>query len=139
MKPKHSTLPGYKRLFTSRPPLQTDRVQESFFHSARLGPDADWHLYGNPQGTAYLHAHAAVWLRWVGSSQREADSGGWLISWTATHQLLATNMPCYYEGGLGDHKEKESEKTRIYFIPEGFMNDCCGPNSPNSTAVALIQ
>lgn len=131
VKPKHSMLPGYKRLFTSRSPPQTDRVQESFFHSTRLGPDADWHLYGNPQGTTYLHAHAVVWLRWVGRSQREADSGGWLISWTATHQLLATNRPRYYGGGLGDHREKESEKIQRYLVPTGFLNDCCGQKTPN--------
>lgn len=54
---------------------------------------------------------AAVWLRRVGRSQREADSGGWLISWTATHQLLATNMCCYYGGGL--EAIKRSEETEI--------------------------
>lgn len=135
-KPKHSRLPGYRSLFTSRSPLQTDRVQESFFLSTRLGPDADWHLYGNPRGTTYLHTHAAVWLWRVGCSQREADSGGWLISWTATHQLLATKMPCYYGGGLGDHKEKESEKTWRYSVPAGFLNYGCGQQS---AAAALIQ
>lgn len=132
-------LPGYKRLFTSRSPPQTDRVQESFFHSTRLGPDADWHLYGNPQGTTYLHAHAVVWLRWVGRSQREADSGGWLISWTATHQLLATNRPRYYGGGLGDHREKESEKIQRYLVPTGFLNDCCGQKTQICSSFNTIQ
>lgn len=36
VKPKHSTLPAYKRLLTSRSPLRTDGLQESFFRSARL-------------------------------------------------------------------------------------------------------
>lgn len=89
-------------------------MQESFFPLYPISPDADWHLCGNPQGTAYLHAHAAVWPRRVGRSQREADSGGWLISWTATHQLLATKLPCYYGGGLGGHEEEESEETQRY-------------------------
>lgn len=68
-----------------------------------------------PPGESPRAPHICMPTPRFGRSQREADSGGWLISWTTTHQLLATDMPCYYGAGLGGlEEEEESEETQTF-------------------------